>query len=116
MSLYLCVFDGDREIEGVEVGSYADFNAFRAATAELGADAGEAGTPPYPILLGHSDCDGEWSPEECSALRGELLDIAGRLQGRPELRFVDIDGEPLVDRLLSLVETSLRRRLPILFQ
>lgn len=33
MGLYLCVFEGDDELDGVEVGSYADFGAFRSAVA-----------------------------------------------------------------------------------
>ena len=28
VSLYLCVFDDDTELDGVEVGGYDDFNSF----------------------------------------------------------------------------------------
>jgi len=33
MGLYLCVFDGDNELDGVEVGAYTDFHTFRSAVA-----------------------------------------------------------------------------------
>ena len=29
MGLYLCVFEGDEELDGLEIGSYADFNVVR---------------------------------------------------------------------------------------
>ena len=29
MGLYLCIFDEDEEVDGVEVGLYSDFNALR---------------------------------------------------------------------------------------
>jgi len=29
VGLYLCIFDGDEEVDGVEVGAYADYNALR---------------------------------------------------------------------------------------
>ena len=35
MGLYLCVFDEDEELEGVEVGSYSDFEFFRSSVTEL---------------------------------------------------------------------------------
>ena len=35
MGLYLCVFDNDDELEGVEVGSYSDFDFFRSTVTEL---------------------------------------------------------------------------------
>ena len=70
MGLYLCVFDGDEELEGVDVGSYADFDFFRGAVAEI-LEGGNAGTR-YPTLMLHSDCDGEWSVEECIDLEKEL--------------------------------------------
>lgn len=43
MGLYLCVFDDDIELEGVEVGVYEDFNFFRdavTATVEHGTHRG----------------------------------------------------------------------------
>ena len=29
MGLYLCIFDGEEDVNGVEIGSYADYNALR---------------------------------------------------------------------------------------
>jgi hypothetical protein len=137
MSLYLCIFAGDREVDGVEVGPYSAFNALRdAVVRELGgSDAGGL----YPTLLAHSDCDGEWSPGDCDRLRRELAAIAAGLKKRPPIGFpsdwqrevarsiglqprsafeclIDVDGEFLVERLQHLVEIAVQRRLPILFQ
>jgi len=137
MSLYLCIYAGDREADGVEVGPYADFNALRDTIArELGSPRGEAS---FPTLLTHSDCDGEWSPEACVRLRQELAAITAALKNRPPIGFpsewqkevarsagleprnafecfIDVDGEFLLDRLQHLVDTALRLQLPILFQ
>lgn len=138
MGLYLCIFDGnDEEIEGVEVGTYADFGEFRNfITREL--ESGKPGAR-YPTLIRHSDSDGEWSVDACEALRRELADLASALKARPAIdfvsdwqkrvaksiglkpanafeSFVDVDGEFLVERLQALVETALEHRLPILFQ
>ena len=137
MGLYLAVFDNDEEVDGVEVGSYADFAALRDwVVREL-----EGGTPgaSFPIFSLHSDCDGEWSIADCSKLRTELRGITDGLRGRPAVAFtsdwqravaksiglvprnayesfVDVDGEFLIDRIQTLVATALERRLPILFQ
>jgi hypothetical protein len=137
MGLYLCVFDGDDEIEGVEIGSYADFDALRG-TVRTELERGSAGSV-YPVFGLHSDCDGEWSVEECEALRDELDSIVDALKQRPSVpfhsewqrnvaksiglvpnnayeSFIDVDGELLLERLRGLVSTALKRRLPILFQ
>ena len=138
MGLYLCIFDdNDDEIDGVEVGLYADFGDFcNFVTREL--EGGKHGAR-YPTLIRHSDSDGEWSVEACEALRSELADLASALKARPPIEFVsdwqkqvaksiglspanafesfvDVDGEFLVERLQALVETALKHRLPILFQ
>src|SRR4051794_9166794 len=121
MGLYLCVFDDtDNELEGVEVGSYADFNFFRDAVVATVED-GYAGTV-CPVINSHSDSDGEWTSDEASDLLVELAQIAevmrvhapvefnskwkeevARTFGiRPETLldcFFDIDGEPLIERL-----------------
>jgi hypothetical protein len=137
MGLYLCVFDGDEDLEGVEVGAYADYNALRDfVVRELeGSMLGSR----FPTFVLHSDCDGEWSVAECEKLRGELAEIAAELKTRPPVKFasdwqkavaksvglvpqnafesfIDVDGEFLVERLEKLVDTALKRRLPILFQ
>ncbi len=137
MGLYICIFDGDEEIDGVEVGAYADYNALRDYTVrEL--EAGRAGSR-FPTFVLHSDCDGEWSLADCERLQGELAEIVTVLKERPAIKFVsdwqkvaaksigldpqnafesfiDVDGELLLERLQRLVDTALERRLPILFQ
>ncbi|GAA4222136.1 hypothetical protein GCM10022253_29910 [Sphingomonas endophytica] len=137
MGLYLAIFDGDEEIDGVEVGSYADFATFRSAVSTH-VEGGVAGSR-CPTLMNHSDCDGLWSPEESALLQSELVLIAKRFMELPPeplgdgwktgvakmfgIRpaslyesFFDIDGEPLLDRLMGLARISVERKLPILFQ
>ncbi|WP_434712890.1 immunity 70 family protein [Rhizobium sp. YTUHZ045] len=137
MGLYLCIFDGEDEVDGVEVGSYADFGTFRTAVATH-VEGGVEGSR-CPILMLHSDCDGQWSPEEAVALRAELAEIIRKFAELPPeplgsdwkfkvakmfgLRpanlddcFFDVDGEPLLDRLIGLARLSVERNLPILFQ
>lgn len=137
MGLYLCIFDGEEEIDGVEVGVYADFNLLRDyVTREL--ESGKVGLR-YPTLVLHSDCDGQWSAEECEALVRELTEIIPAFKERPAIEFagdwqktvaksiglipknafesfIDVDGEFLLHRLLSLAEKAASRQLPILFQ
>jgi hypothetical protein len=137
MSLYLCVFAGNHEVAGLEVGAYADFNALRQTIA----GALEAGSPGarFPHLMLHSDCEGEWAVEACAQLREELATIAAELAAIPPLpfpgdwqpsvadaralipgnageSFIDVDGEFLLPRLQGLVEAALTQGHPILFQ
>ncbi|KTE42964.1 MULTISPECIES: Imm70 family immunity protein [unclassified Sphingopyxis] len=137
MGLYLAVFDGEEELDGVEVGSYADFGTFRSAVATH-IEGGVEGSR-CPTLMLHSDCDGQWSPEEAGLLQAELSVIAESFLElptelldhgwKPEVAqmfglrlnslydcFFDVDGEPLVDRLMGLAQLSMQRNLPILFQ
>jgi hypothetical protein len=137
MGLYLCVFKDDKEIEGVEVGSYADFNFFRDAVVAT-VEEGHAGSV-CPVLINHSDCDGEWSASDASALLTELNVIEKVLSEHPPVEFnspwkkevaktlgikpqnllhcfFDVDGEPLVGRLRELAEASMQAKSPILFQ
>lgn len=137
MGLYLCVFDGDQEVEGVEVGPYADFNFFRT-TVVAAVENGQLGSR-CPTLTTHPDSDGEWSHAEASQLLGELDLIEEQLSEKPPIEldspwkkrvakaagftpknlldcFFDVDGEPLVRRLRGLAEKSAQKRLPILFQ
>ena len=130
MGLYLCIFDGDEDVDGVEVGAYADYNALRDyIVREL--EAGEAGSR-FPTLILHSDCDGEWSVAECQRLQDELAQIVAILKERPPIKFpsawqetvarsvglrpqnafesfIDVDGEFLLERLQSLVKNALAR-------
>ena len=138
MGLYLAIFDDDEELNGVEVGSYADFGAFRDAVAQHLED-GQVGSR-FPTLMLHSDCEGSWSPQEAARLHAELTEIAeafrqlsavpfrvdtwqaevARLLGlRPQSlyeSFIDVDGEPLIERLIGLASFSLEHGKEILFQ
>lgn len=137
MGLYLCSFDGDEEVDGVEMGSYADFNFFRDAVV-ASVEKGDRGSR-CPTLISHHDSDGEWSPEEAACLVVELDLIETALSELPPVEFnspwkakvvsslglrpkslldcfFDVDGEPLVGRLRGLAEKSVRKHIPILFQ
>lgn len=137
MGLYLTIFDNDEELEGVEVGSYADFGFFRNKIVML-LENGTAGSK-YPTLILHEDSDGQWSPSESEKLEQELKEIAENLKKLSPVElnsdwqrqvawkfgirieslydcFFDLDGEPLIERLISLTQLSQARKLPILFQ
>jgi hypothetical protein len=137
MGRYLCVFDADEELEGVEVGSYGDYSIFTdCVTREL--EGGKDGSR-FPTLILHSDCDGEWSPRQAAALLKELTRIRDEFRRRPAVLipadwqmwvveeqglrldclydcFFDVDGCPLLERMIGLARLSVQRRLPILFQ
>lgn len=137
MGLYLCIFDDENEIDGVEVGPYADFNNLRNyVVREL--EGGKAGGRFSEFVL-HSDSDGEWSPEVCEKLKVELAEIIELMKNRVPIQFasewqkniakkvgvvpknafqsfIDVDGEFVLDRIYSLVNIALQHGLPILFQ
>lgn len=143
MGLYLAVFasrDVDDEVDGVEVGSYDDFHALRSAVCEHLED-GRWGTR-FPTFMSHSDSTGEWSSTEAGTLAIELNTIATELSRVPappqpwvdgtwqahvakllRLRpasladtFIDVDGEPLLERIAGLATLAAERMLPITFQ
>lgn len=139
MGLYLCIFDGDEEIDGVELGPYSEFDNFRDCVVRH-LEGGTAGSK-FPTLILHSDCDGEWSPAEVGELEKELTRISKEFRGlapippnsewkkvvvksknngsRPSNLydcFFDVDGEPLLERLIGLAKLSQAKNLPILFQ
>jgi hypothetical protein len=137
MSLYLCVFCDDEEVEGVELGNYSDVDYFRSTISEL-LEGSQAGSR-YPTLILHSDCDGEWSPSDCARLIGELRAISQAFKDLPAVGFqpgwqeevakslglkattlfdcfIDVDGEPLLERMQRLCEIAIEREQPILFQ
>lgn len=131
MSLYFTIFDGDEEVTGWVFGHYSDFYYFRdVVTAKLRADE-------YPTLMTHSDCDGEWTPQELPHLRREFQLIGERFKQLPaekpqgafehtaEFRrgartlydcFHNIDGENVFEALIALCNEGIRRDRPILFQ
>jgi hypothetical protein len=137
MGLYLCVFEGDDEIEGVEVGSYSDFEWFRGLVAEK-LEGGVVGSR-FPVLMLHADSDGEWSINQCAGLRAELLEVSQEFRRLPACPFpsgwqksvlrslgltpsslyesiIDVDGECLLQRLVGLCDKALEKGQPVLFQ
>lgn len=137
MGLYLSVFNDDEEIEGVEVGSYSDFDFFRSTVTDL-LENGQTGSR-FPTLILHSDCDGEWCPEDCKKLVKELAIISNALKDLPAVEFhsgwqkdvaksvglkpanlhdcfIDVDGEPLLERMRKLGEIAIENEKAILFQ
>jgi len=131
MSLYLCIFDGEEEVAGWVFGHYSDFGHFRdVIAAKLRASD-------YPTLMQHSDCDGEWSPQELRRLRSELQTIGERFRSLPaeqpsgafehaaEYRrgarslydcFHNVDGENLFEAIIALCDDGIKRDRPVLFQ
>ena len=137
MGLYLAVFDGENELDGVEVGAYSDFADFRDTVVDE-LEGGESGSL-FPTLILHSDCDGEWTPSEAAALEKELKIISERFQQLPPIPlasewkkktartvsiqlnslydcFFDVNGEPLLERLIGLTRLCQAKNLSILFQ
>jgi hypothetical protein len=137
MGLYLCVFDDDEDVEGIDCGGYSDWNAFIAAVVEH-VEQGRRGTR-VPLLTMHSDSDGEWSPAECVVLERALDEIEAVFARRPaepprdgwraqvaeelELQFdslrdcfFDVDGENLIERLRGLAKLARDLDRPIRFQ
>jgi hypothetical protein len=111
VSLYLCAFNGDTEIYGVDVGSYDDFAIFReTVTEEL--ENGHAGSV-FPTLITHDDSDGAWPLSDLGALREELLAVVASPLATLHR---DVNGSPLAESLLTLVERALVARVDILFQ
>ena len=78
MSLYLCIFDEDEELDGVDVGAYSDFGDFRNTIAKE-LERGKAGSS-FPTLMLHPDSDGEWNVEDCEKLERELEIISAELK------------------------------------
>lgn len=132
MGLCLCIFDENGEdIAECEVGHYSDFGWFRDTIAKhlRAAD--------YPVLMTHSDSDGEWSVAELPQLAGELQRIAAAFRALPseapqgafkhtaeyrtEARslydcFHNPSGENLFEALTDLCEQGIRTQRPITFQ
>jgi hypothetical protein len=136
MGLYLCVFRDDDELEGVEVGSYEDFERFRDAARALDRRVFRR----FGTLRANVKPNTAWGHREAARLAGELGVLREELKKLPptpfppgswqeELArehglsptslydcFFDVDGEPLVERLLELCRVSTETRQPILFQ
>lgn len=137
VGLYLCVFEGDEEIDGVEIGAYADFNGLREyVVREL--EEGQAGVK-FPTFMLHPDSDGEWAVSECVNLSKEVMEITLSMITRPPVpfisdwqksaaksvglvpknafeSFIDVDGEFVLERIQHLINVAIQHQLPILFQ
>ena len=137
MGLCLYVLDagtGDdedpEEIAECDVGHYSDFACFRRTIARH-LDASR-----YPILMEHSDCDGEWPLADIPSLERELREIGavfrrlppeepvGAFEHTAEFRngavslydcFHDVDGENLFEALLQLCSVAREHHRPITF-
>ncbi len=140
MGLYLCVFadsGDDEELDGVEVGSYEDFGRFRRTVADRLEPAGWGSR--FPLLMSQPDSDGRFDATDTAALEAELRVIAAEFDRLPPVAFpsgwqadaarraglvpgslrdcfIDVDAEPLLDRLADLAATAAQAGLPILFQ
>ena len=131
MSLYLAIFDGDEDVAGWVFGHYSDFSCFRdTISAKLRATD-------YPILMTHSDCDGDWPAAQLPALRRELESVAAAFRRLPPEEpkdafehaadnrqgarslydcFHNVDGENLFEALIALCDEGIQRKQPIVFQ
>ena len=86
----------------------------------------------------HSDCDGEWSPEDCVLLRQELETIREKMARLPVVPFpaqwqqqvveefgltpqnaldcfINVDGENLVEAIARLADLAIKLGKPIDF-
>jgi hypothetical protein len=85
MGLCLVILDRDPpwgeqqpvELAECDVGAYSDFGAFRRLI-EKHLDASY-----FPLLMDHSDCDGEWSLQEVRPVARELIFIAKAFKKLP---------------------------------
>jgi hypothetical protein len=133
MGLYLCIFTEDQEDElgACDVGHYSDFGYFRDAIAR------HMRATEFPVLMTHSDCDGEWVVEQLPGLVRELETIAARFRSLPpeepegafehtaEYRagakslydcFHEVNGENLFEALITLCRQGISSQRPISFQ
>ena len=138
MGLYLCILDTEEEeIDGVEIGMYEDYGHFLETITRV-LENGIKGSR-FPLLTLHSDCDGEWTPEECKVLLPQLGEISEAMRREKFISykadwqknlastlglkaltlydsFIDVDGEPLLERMEKLTKVAIDHNLPILFQ
>lgn len=137
MGLYLCAFKDDEEIEGVDVGSYSDYGRFTDAIV-FNLEKGKRGDR-FPLITLHPDSDGEWQVSDLDTLESSLREIRFAFEQLPSAPleeawqkqvakilglklenlsscFFDVDGEPLLDRLIDLTSKAKAAGVPILFQ
>lgn len=139
MGLYLCIFEDDHhdnELDGVEVGTYTYFGDAREIISQR-LEQGTRGSR-FPTLMNHVDSDGVWTPSQCTVLVRELTTIREEMERLPpealpdsiqELLseysripnsladcFIDVDGTPLLDRLITMATAAADAGLDIWFQ
>jgi hypothetical protein len=133
MGLYLCIFTEDHEDElgACDVGHYSDFGYFRDTIAR------HMNRRDFPVLMTHSDCDGEWTVEQLPVLVRELENTAARFRTLPPEEpkgafehtaedragakslydcFHDVNGENLFESLIGLCRQGISSQRPITFQ
>jgi len=131
VSLYLGLFDGDTEVAGWCFGHYSDFGCFRDVVASVADQAR------YPVLMGSSDCDSHWSPQQQRDLIDELAELAEIFRSHPprplkeafehteDLRsnaktlydcFHNVDGENVFEALTALCRQGSGKGLLLIMQ
>ena len=133
MGLYLCIFTEDQEDElgACDVGHYSDFGYFRNTIARY-MKAAE-----FPVLMTHSDSDGEWTVDQLPTLIRELETITAHFRTLPpeqpqgafehtaEYRagaaslydcFHEVNGDNLFEALIGLCRQGISSQRPISFQ
>jgi hypothetical protein len=133
MGLYLCILTEDQEDEvgACDIGHYSDFGCFREAIAR------HMRSEDFPVLMTHSDCEGEWTVEQLPRLKGELETIGAKFRTLPpeELQdafehteeyrasaaslydcFHEVSGENLFEALITLCDQGISAQRPITFQ
>jgi hypothetical protein len=114
-----------------QAGRCSDFACFRDTISR------HLGATDFPILMEHSDCDGQWSVAALQGLIMEFETIGAKFRTLPpeepkaafehhaEYRegarslyecFHNVDGENLFDALITLAREGIRARRPILFE
>ena len=139
MSLYLCVLDFsekyEKEVFGVEVGSYAYFGFFRDCICKY-VEKNRRGSV-CPNIMNHEDANGFYTPEECTSVIKELSLVRrafeeipvddnillnsnivqnSNLQNNLSDYFVDIDGCNLITQLELICECAVNNNLNVYFQ
>jgi hypothetical protein len=131
VTLYIGLFREDSEIEGWVMGHYSDFGYFREVVMKHF-------TPQQlPLLLGASDCEASFPPALLPTLKAELEHLAAHLHALPPVLptnafehnralwsravtlydcFHNVDGENLLEALISLCEQGITQELTICFQ
>ena len=131
MTLYVGLFRGDAEVAGWVLGHYSDFGYFRDVVREQCQDIS------LPLLLGVSDCDALFRPDDLPRLKSELLSVAARFRVLPPMSlssafahneslwsaasslhgcFHNVDGELLIEALIGLCDQGIAEDLPLAFQ